>query len=333
MGSILEREEILKAREVLAIEASALGEVAERIDASFSRAVDLIVRLTDPTEKRGHLIVMGVGKSGLIGRKIAATFASTGTPSFFVHPTEALHGDLGMVSEGDVVLALSNSGEVEELTALIPTLKMRRIPLIVMTGNPRSTLAKQGDVILNVAVSKEACPLRLAPTASTTAALAMGDALAMVLMEKRGFTREEYARLHPGGKLGSRLKKVADLMLTGDRIPVVSEETPMAQVLFEISSKRLGVTAVLDQKNQLAGVITDGDIRRWLERKGDIHASAARDAMTPSPKTITPEVYAGEALNLMESYAITSFLVVSPEKSGELIGIIHMHDLIAAKVA
>lgn len=325
--SSMGRAEILeRAREVLRLEAKGIADLVNRLDGSFVEAVETL------HDCAGKVVVTGVGKSGLICRKIAATLASTGTPSFFLHSADGVHGDLGMVMRGDVILALSNSGETEEILKLLPHFKLHRLKLIAMTGRPDSTLAKAADVVLNVAVEEEACPLGLAPTASTTAALAMGDALAVVLLQKRGFNEEDFAMRHPGGILGRRLLlRVQDLMHRGDEIPLVGEDTRMKEALFEITSKRLGVTGVIDAAGSLVGVITDGDLRRGLERKGDIFQLSAKEMMTREPKTIPAETLAVEAVAVMEHYMITSLFVLA-DGSHKPIGIIHLHDLLKAGI-
>lgn len=315
-----------RAREVLAIEANAILALAERIDDGFVQAVDLLAAC------KGKVVVTGLGKSGLICRKIAATLASTGTPSFFLHAGDGIHGDLGMIMKGDVVLAVSNSGETEEILKLLPIVKRLGLKLIVITGNPRSTLSRAADVILNAAVREEACPLGLAPTASTTAALAVGDALAIIILERRGFKEEDFAVLHPGGSLGRKLLlKVEDLMHRGAELPVVFEETPMKEAILEITSKRLGVTAVVSREGALTGVITDGDLRRGLENRGEIFRLKARDLMSLEPKTILPDALAAHAMAIMEQYAITSLFIVGSPGSHP-IGIVHLHDLLKAGV-
>jgi arabinose-5-phosphate isomerase len=281
---------------------------------------------------RGKVVVTGIGKSGLIGRKISATLASTGTPSFFLHSGDAVHGDIGMVMKGDVILAVSNSGDTEEILKLLPHFKLHEFKLIVMTGKPDSRLAQAGDVVLDVGVAEEACPLGLAPTASTTAALAVGDALAVVLLEKKGFKEEDFAIRHPGGILGRKLLlRVEDLMLRGDQLPLVGEETQMKEALFEITSKRLGVTGVVDGHGGLVGVITDGDLRRGLESKGDIFKLKAKDMMTRHPKTVAAQTLAAEAVAVMEQYPITSLFVLE-DGSRTPLGVIHLHDLVKAGI-
>jgi arabinose-5-phosphate isomerase len=273
-----------------------------------------------------------MGKSGIVCRKIAATLASTGTPAFFLHAGEGIHGDLGMVMKGDVIVAVSNSGETEEILQLLPHFKLNGLKLIVMTGKPDSTLGKAGDVVLDVGVKQEACPLGLTPTASTTATLAMGDALAVVLLEKKEFKEQDFALRHPGGILGRKLiLKVKDLMKKGDEIPLVREETTMKEALFEITSKRLGVTGVVDGEGCLVGVITDGDLRRGLEKTGDIFSLKAAELMTRSPKAIAPDTLAAEAVAVMEQFPITSLFVLD-QQGQKPIGVIHLHDIIKAGV-
>jgi arabinose-5-phosphate isomerase len=322
------KDVILKrAKEVLNIEAKGLLSLVNRVDDDFVRAIELLATC------RGKVVVTGMGKSGLICRKIAATLASTGTPSFFLHSGDAVHGDLGMVMKGDVILAVSNSGETEEILKLLPHFKFHGLKMITMTGNLDSTLAKSADVVLDVGVKEEACPLGLAPTASTTAAIAMGDALAVVLLQEKGFKAEDFAIRHPGGILGRRLLlRVADLMHSGEQIPLVLEETPIKDALFEITSKRLGVTGVVDSNGQLVGVITDGDLRRGLENKGDILHQQAKDLMTRKPITIGTEMLATAAVGMMEQYPITSLFVVE-DGSSKPLGVIHLHDLVQAGLA
>jgi len=307
-------------RRVLEIEARAIAELIGRLDQHFERAVETILAC------RGRLVVAGMGKSGLIGQKISATFSSTGTPSFFLHPAEALHGDLGRLVPNDVLMALSYSGETEELLRLMDTVKRLAIPLIILTGKPASTLAQSSDVVIDVSISEEACPLGLAPTASTTAMLAVGDALAMALLEKRGFKEEDYAALHPGGGLGVRLRRVENVMHAGEEIPRVRPETTLPDVIYEISKKKLGHTAVVHGEGRLAGMISDGDLRRFFQREGGraLERSAA-DLMTRTPVTIGRKELATRALNLMESRRITSLMVVDAE--GRLEGVVHIHDL------
>jgi arabinose-5-phosphate isomerase len=314
------------ARRVLGVEAAGIAAVSERLDDRFERAVDLLANCV------GKTVVTGVGKSGLIGRKIAATLASTGTPAAFLHASEAVHGDFGIVGRDDVVLALSHSGETEEVLRLLPLVKRSSLPLIAMTGAPESALAKAADVALDTSVPEEACPLGLAPTASTTAALALGDALAVTLLERRGFTEEDFAVLHPGGTLGRRLLKVADLMHIGDAIPLVRSSTSFAETVLEMSGKRLGVTGVVDESGDLIGVVTDGDLRRALQRTSEMHRLVAADLMTMKPKVIEASALAARAVAEMEKYLITSLFVLAPESRRPL-GVIHLHDLMKASVA
>jgi arabinose-5-phosphate isomerase len=272
-----------------------------------------------------------MGKSGHIAGKIAATLASTGTPAFFVHPGEASHGDLGMITGEDAVLALSNSGETNEMLTILPLIKRLGVPLIAMTGKPGSTLARAADVHLDVTVEREACPLNLAPTTSTTAALAMGDALAVALLESRGFTEEDFARSHPGGSLGRRLLlRVEDLMHTGEAVPAVSVETSMREALIEMTRKGLGMTAVLETDGRLAGIFTDGDLRRTLDRQVDVHGTPVREVMTTGPRTARPDMLAGEALRMMDQHRINQILVL--DEQGQLVGALNMHDLLRAGV-
>ena len=313
---------IRRAAEILRIEADGLLAVIERLDESFVQAVEIIRHC------KGKVVVTGVGKSGLICAKIAATLSSTGTPAFFLHSGDALHGDLGIVMPDDVVVAISNSGETDEILKLLPHFKHHSLKLIVITGNPESTLAKAGEVVLDVSVKQEACPLGLAPTTSTTVTLAMGDALAVVLLEQNGFNETDFAMRHPGGMLGRKLLlRVEDLMYRGERLPLVQEMTTVKEALFEITAKRLGVTGVVNDLQQLVGVLTDGDLRRGLESKGQILSLAARDLMTRNPKTIPGETLASEAVAVMEQFPITSLFVLEHETK-KPVGIVHLHDLI-----
>jgi arabinose-5-phosphate isomerase len=313
------------AREVLEIEAAAVAALAARLDERFVAAVRLVL------ECRGRVVVTGIGKSGHVGRKIASTMASTGTPAFFVHPGEASHGDLGMITHDDVVIALSYSGESDELLTVLPLVKRMGARLIALTGNAKSTLATLADVVLDVQVEKEACPLNLAPTASTTAALALGDALAVALLDARGFGHEDFARSHPGGTLGRRLlTHVRDVMRTGTDIPAVSERATLAEAVLEISKKRMGMTAIVDDAGRLVGIFTDGDLRRSLERGGDIRATPITAVMTRGPRTIRPEALAAEAVELMEVRKSTQLPVV--DAAGLLVGALNIHDLFRAKV-
>jgi len=318
---------IKRAKQVLQIEAKAIEQLMERINEQFVKAVELILAC------EGKVVVTGVGKSGIIGQKIASTLASTGTPAFFLHPTEGIHGDLGMLEKKDIVVAISNSGETDELSQILPLIKRYGNKLIALTGKAKSTLARAGDVVLDVSVEEEACPLGLAPTASTTVTLAMGDALAVALLEKRGFKKEDFAIRHPGGKLGKRLLlKVCDLMHVGDELPMVYEETLMKGALVEITSKRLGVTGVMNKRHELVGIITDGDLRRALERYSDLLERTAGEVMTHNPKWIEANTLAAQAVQRMEEHAITSLFVF--DKAGERTprGIIHLHDLLKAGV-
>lgn len=310
------------AKRVLTIEAQSLQELKERIDENFLKAVEII------HNSKGRVVVTGIGKSGLVGRKIAATLASTGTPSFFMHPAEASHGDLGMVTEDDVVIAISNSGETEEILRLIPYLKYFNVKIIALTGNPQSTLAKQAHVVLNVSVKEEACPFGFIPTASTTATLAMGDALAVALIMRNGFRKEDFAVFHPGGSLGRRmLTKVKDLMHTGQELPIAYPETLMLDAVLEISSKRLGVVVIVDENKKILGIITDGDVRRGVQKWGkELFELKASEIMTRNPKTINEEELAAVALSTMQKYSITSLVV--PAADGTLKGIIHIHDIL-----
>ena len=307
------------ARKVLRIEAAAILGLVDRINGDFERAVQLLF------ECQGRVIVTGMGKSGLICRKIAATFSSTGTSAWFLHPAEAIHGDLGAIRDDDVVLAVSYSGETEELIRLLESIRRIGARLIALTGAPSSTLARAADVTLDCGIAKEACPMNLVPTASTTAALAMGDALAMTLLVRKGFREEQFASLHPGGKLGRRLMRVEHLMHAGDAAPVVQTTTRMAEVFHEMSSKRLGMTCVVDDTRRLVGVFTDGDLRRLFSRVPNVLALTAGEAMTPRPITIAREVLAVEALKVMETHKITAVVVVSAEQFVE--GVVHLHDL------
>ncbi|MBV1840207.1 KpsF/GutQ family sugar-phosphate isomerase [Photobacterium ganghwense] len=311
-------------RRVIEIEADALHTLTQYINGDFTRACELIAAAS------GKVIVMGMGKSGHIGNKIAATLASTGTPAFFVHPGEASHGDLGMIEKGDVVLAISNSGEAQEILTLLPVIKRLGIPLISMTGKPESSMAKLSQIHLQITVAKEACPLNLAPTSSTTATLAMGDALAISLMEARGFTADDFALSHPGGALGRKLlMRISDVMHTGDLLPMVYEEASIKDALLEVSRKGLGMTAIIDSNQQLSGIFTDGDLRRLLDKRIDIHNTAIGDVMTRNPATISADVLAAEGLKMMEDRKINGLLVTD---AGKLVGALNMHDLLKAGV-
>ena len=307
------------ARKVLRIEADAIARLIDRIGDDFERALDLLYAC------RGRVIVTGMGKSGIICRKIAATLSSTGTSAWFLHPAEAIHGDLGAIREDDVVVALSHSGETDELLRLLESIRRIDARLIALTGNPRSTLARAADVTLDCSIAEEACPMNLVPTASTTAALALGDALAMTLLVRKGFGEAEFASCHPGGKLGCRLLRVENTMHRGDAAPVVEIRTPMPDVIHEMSSKRLGMTCVVNDARQLAGVFTDGDLRRLMSRTADVLGLTAGDAMTPHPITISRQLLAVEALKIMETHKITSIVVV--DAGGFVEGVVHLHDL------
>nr|WP_314270199.1 KpsF/GutQ family sugar-phosphate isomerase [uncultured Kingella sp.] len=312
------------ARETLAAEAGAIAEVSAQLDGSFSRAVEAVLACT------GRVIVTGMGKSGHIGRKIAATLASTGTPAYFVHPAEAAHGDLGMVSDGDVVLALSNSGESDEILAIIPALKRKNTTLVCITSNPQSAMAKHADIHIRAAVSHEACPLNLAPTSSTTAVLALGDALAVALLKARAFTPDDFALSHPAGSLGRRLLlTVRDLMHTGDELPAVQEGTPLKTAVVQMSGKGLGMLAVTDGAGSLKGILTDGDLRRLFETHDHFSGLTVNDVMKRTPVTITPDKLASEAVKLMQQKKIGGLLVC---ENGKLKGALNMHDLLKARV-
>jgi len=308
------------ARKVLEIEAKAILDLLPRVDASFDRAVEALFGCP------GRVVVTGMGKSGLIAQKVSATFASTGTPSLYLHPVEAVHGDLGRIVKGDVVLAVSYSGDTAEILGLVAAVKRLGSPLLSLTGNPRSALAAASDVHLDVSIREEACPLGLAPTASTTAALAMGDALAMALIERRGFTVEDFAVLHPGGRLGKKLLRVEDVMHTGEEVPRVRLETRMKDVLFEMTRKRLGVTTVVDDGGRLRGILSDGDLRRQMERHGPgVLDRTAEECMTPQPVLVGRRELATAALDLMEARKITALVVTDAD--GRVDGIVHLHDL------
>ena len=309
----------------LRIEADALAGLIERLDEGFIRAVDIVLGC------KGKVAVTGMGKSGLIGQKISATLASTGTPSYFLHPAEGVHGDLGMVTKDDAVVALSYSGETDEVVRILPVFARLGTPLIAITGTENSTLWRAAQAVLNIHVKEEACPIQLAPTASSTAALAMGDALAMAVLEARGFQPEDFARFHPGGVLGKKLIRVKELMVTGDNIPQVEEGASLAQVVREMSAKRLGMTCVADPGQELRGVVTDGDLRRAMEKIGDLPDLKARDLMTSAPKTIDQDEMAAAAVQVMEASAITC-LAVTAGPDGRLAGVLHLHHLLRAGV-
>lgn len=307
------------AREVLEIESQAIRDLLPQLDGAFDRAVEMVRGC------RGRVVCTGMGKSGLVMQKVAATLSSTGTPALFLHPAEAIHGDLGMLVEGDLVLAASNSGSTEEILRLVETLKRLGIALVAITGRPGSPLARLADVHLSVAIRQEACPLNLAPTASTTATLALGDALAMAVMEARGFTDQDFARLHPGGRLGKQLMRVRELMHAGEQLPKVHLDTPMREAIYEMSKKGLGITAVVDPDERLAGVISDGDLRRLLEHDDGLLKRTAGECMKRQPKTIAGDELAPAALKKMEDHRITALLVCDGD--GRLEGIVHVHDL------
>ena len=322
--STQDREKLISlGKAVIQTEADAVTDLLKRIDENFAEACNFMLHC------KGRIVVTGMGKSGHIGNKIAATLASTGSPSFFVHPGEASHGDLGMITPQDVVLAMSNSGETGELVTIVPIIKRLGVPLISMTGNPESTLAREADVALDISVSKEACPLGLAPTASTTATLAMGDALAVALLEARDFTEEDFARSHPGGSLGRRLLvHVNDIMHSGDQIPTVGTEATLTETLMEMTDKALGMTAILDHTGTLQGIYTDGDLRRTLDQQIDIHNAKVIDVMRKGCVTVQPQMLAAEALQLMQERKINALLVVNADN--QLVGALNMHDMLRA---
>ena len=322
----LDAQHVLQlARETLSIEAQALQQLQDRLGPSFVAAVQAMLSV------QGRVVVMGMGKSGHIGRKICATLASTGTPAMFVHPAEASHGDLGMVKTVDLVLAISNSGESDELDAILPTLKRQGITLIAMTGNTDSTLARHADIVLDAGVSKEACPLNLAPTASTTAQVALGDALAVALLDARGFKAEDFARSHPGGALGRRLlTHVSDVMRSGDAVPRVTPQAGFSELMREMSDKGLGASAIVDAEQRVLGIFTDGDLRRLVEKGIDLRSLTAADVMRPAPRVVRDAALAAEAADLMERHRITSLLVVDGED--RLMGALNSNDLMRAKV-
>ena len=308
------------ARRVLRIEAEALGELLLRLDASFEQAVELLLAC------KGRVVVIGMGKSGLIGRKIAATFSSTGTPATFLHPAEAIHGDLGMLMRDDVVLAVSYGGETEEIIGLLETIKRLGLHMVTLTGHPKSTIAAASDVVLDVSVKEEACSLNLTPTASTTATMAMGDALAIALLERRGFSPGDFAALHPGGRLGKKLLRAENLMHSGEAMPRVAATAKMPDVIYEMSKKGLGMTTVVDAEGRLAGILTDGDLRRLMQQRGAVTLNLViGDCVTRNPQTIAPGELAGAALRMMEERKITSLVVVDAERRP--LGVVHLHDL------
>jgi arabinose-5-phosphate isomerase len=318
----LTREEIIKkGKEVIRIEAESVANLIEKVGKDFAEAVEIIYK------SGGRVVLTGMGKSGLIARKIVATMNSTGTAAIYLHPTDALHGDLGMVRKEDVVIILSKSGTTDELERLFPMFKRLGVKIIAMSGNKNSDLAVESDIFLNISVKEEACPLDLAPTSSTTATLAMGDALAVALLEKRNFTVEDFAFLHPGGSLGKRLSlKIKEIMISGEGVPIVTENAELKDVIFEMTSKRLGTTSVVDEGGKLKGVITDGDLRRLLERTMDINGLTAKDVMSKNPKVMQADYLASFALQRMENYHITTLIIID-EKNNPT-GIVHLHDLI-----
>ena len=308
------------ARRVLRIEAQAIQDVLARLDSTFDRAVDLFFAC------KGRVVVAGMGKSGIVGKKISATLSSTGTPSFFLHPAEALHGDLGMIARGDAMLAVSYGGETREIIALLDALKRLEIPLVALTGISKSTIAQASDVVLDASVNEEACSLNLAPTASTTVAMAIGDALAVSLLERRDFRHDDFAALHPAGSLGKRLLRVDKVMHAGDALPKISPQTPMPQAFHEMSAKKLGMTTIVNADGTLAGILTDGDLRRLMEKHGGATLSmTAAQCLNPNPQTVKPSILASEALTLMEKRRITSVVVI--DDSRHVLGVVHLHDL------
>jgi arabinose-5-phosphate isomerase len=316
-----------RAQRVLQIERDAIAAMAARLDEQFDRAVAILLAC------RGKIVVIGMGKSGLIGAKIAATMASTGSPAVFLHAAEAAHGDLGLVHKSDAALVISNSGETEEILALLPALRRLGAPIVALTGAPESRLAQAADAALDAGVAEEACPLGLAPTASTTAQLALGDALAVALLEQRGFSAEDFARVHPAGKLGKRLlTRVSDLMHGGDALPRVALDRPMMQVLMEMSAKRLGTTVVENAAGELAGVITDGDLRRALQKYGDLSSHTAQEVMTVDPKLVAADALAAHAALLMEQNRVSALLVHDGADRRRIVGIVHLHDLMIAGI-
>jgi len=312
------------ARRVIEMEASAVSQLAKRLNGQFEEAVELLLKC------KGRVIVTGLGKSGIIGRKIAATLSSTGTPALFLHASEGIHGDLGLVKKGDMVIAISKSGSTDEVFQLFPIFRRFGVPVISIIGNPRSPMAEKSDLVLDASVEEEACPNNLAPTSSSTAALVMGDALALAILEERNFSPEDFALLHPGGSLGKKLwMKVEDLMHTGDDIPKVKPDTPVKEAILEMTSKRLGATTIVNEKEELLGIFTDGDLRRLVEKKRDFMELPASEVMSPNPKTAKPDALAAAALNQMEEHKITVLAVASGRK---LVGMLHLHDLLKAGV-
>jgi arabinose-5-phosphate isomerase len=313
------------AKEVIRKEAQAIFDLEHKINEEFTQAADLLSKC------KGRVIISGMGKSGIIGRKIAATLTSTGTSAMFLHPAEGMHGDLGAVHKDDVVICISKSGDTSELFQIFPVLKRIGVPIISIVGNRRSRIAERSDIVLDVGVKEEACPFDLAPTSSTTAALVMGDALAVALLEKRNFSAEDFAMFHPGGSIGKKLSmKIDDVMFTGDRIPKVSEDLPLEKVIFEITSKRFGSTCVVDQHDKLTGIITDGDVRRLVEKTKDIWNLKAKDVMSKCPKTVKIGTMAADALKLMTDFSIMQVIIVDDENRPR--GIVHIHDLLEAGI-
>lgn len=316
------KEILASAKRVFTIESRAVEALVDKLDDQFSAAVQIIWDCT------GRIIVTGIGKSGVIGQKMSATFSSTGTPSFFLHPAEAIHGDLGMVTKDDVVICLSKSGNTNEISAIIPALKKIGVPIITLTGNLRSSLSDRSDIVLNVSVDTEACPNDLAPTASTIAMLAMGDALAVALLEQRGFRKEDFAFLHPGGSLGRQFVKIDEIMFVGDRVPIVSKDADLQQIISEISNKRLGGTCVIEPDGTLAGIITDGDMRRLWSQPVNIEQLTAKDIMNDDPKIIKVGELAVNAFNILDQHNIMQIIVVNEKNIP--VGMIHLHDLLDA---
>jgi len=315
---------INKAREVILKEAEAVRAMADHLNGNFEKAIELLYN------SKGRVIISGIGKSGQVARKLAATFSSTGTPAFYIHPTEGVHGDMGMVLSGDVAIVISKSGDTEELIKLLPIFKRLEVPIIAITGDEKSPLAQESDVVLDASVECEACPLDLVPTSSTTAALVMGDALAVVLLDLRGFTADDFSFIHPGGALGRKLIKVADIMHTGAELPIIKQSANFREMLLEMTSKRFGLAIIVDDAGKLAGVFTDGDLRRTIEQYENPLTLTAGKLATPNPKRISPHVLAATAVALMEDYNITSLIIIDDDKRP--IGLIHLHDLLKAKV-
>ncbi len=315
-------ESIASAREVLRIESQAVAKLIDRVGEEFAKAVELILQC------KGRVIITGIGKSGIVGKKIAATLTSTGTSTIFLHPAEGVHGDLGMVLKNDLVICISKSGDTDEITKLFPVFRKRNVPIITMTGNLRSALAQRSDVVLDVGVDEEACPNDLAPTASTTATMAMGDALAVALLKRRNFNSDDFAFLHPGGSLGKKLLKIDELMFTGDLVPRVALQAGIREIILEITGKRFGCTCVVDQDGQLAGIITDGDLRRFMSQPSELAKQSAKDLMNPHPKVIKSGCQAVKALDVMKQHNIMQVVVVNEDNLP--VGMIHLHDLLEA---